>query len=125
VKKALILVALIAVVSIIAFADNVPEGKEVLTFETKMGTVTFKHQEHQSRVGEGCVSCHHAVEGEDEPRGCSECHMSKPAEGDETPKLKDAVHNTCHGCHQELADEGKATGPLKKKCKECHIKAAK
>jgi hypothetical protein len=43
-------------------------------------------------------------------------------EKDGAPKLKDAVHDNCQGCHQEKADAGEATGPLKKKCKECHIK---
>ena len=124
-KKALILVALIAAVSIIAYANTVPEGTEVLTFEGKLGKVTFLHQEHVARSNNDCTACHHTHEGEGDPKPCSECHAEKPAEGDEAPKLKDAFHNNCQACHQEKADAGEPTGPLKKKCKECHIKEKK
>jgi mono/diheme cytochrome c family protein len=120
VKKTLSLVAFLALVSVLVMAAEIPADKDVLTFDAKMGTVTFKHASHASRIGD-CVTCHHKTEGDAVPQLCSECHMPKEVK-DEAPKLKDAVHQNCQGCHQEKADAGEATGPLKKKCKECHIK---
>lgn len=119
-RKYLGLMVFIAAVGMLVMAAEIPAGKEVLTFEGKLGKVTFKHTEHADRIGD-CVICHHKTEGDATPKLCSECHMEKE-EKDGAPKLKDAVHDNCQGCHQEKADAGEATGPLKKKCKECHIK---
>jgi len=121
VKKYLGLMVLLAATSMLVMAAaEIPADKDVLTFEGKLGKVTFKHTDHANRIGD-CVSCHHKTEGDAVPQLCSECHMPKE-EKDGAPKLKDAFHDNCQGCHQENADAGKPTGPLKKKCKECHIK---
>lgn len=119
-KKTLSLLALLALVSVLVMAADIPADKDVLTFEAKMGKVTFSHKDHAEKIGD-CVSCHHKTEGDAVPKLCSECHPPDAAK-DDAPKLKDAVHKNCQGCHQEKADAGEATGPLKKKCKECHIK---
>jgi hypothetical protein len=33
-----------------------------------------------------------------------------------------AFHARCTGCHQYTVEGGQHAGPLKKKCKLCHIK---
>jgi hypothetical protein len=122
-KSLFILIALLALTSILVIAAEIPADKEVLTFEAKMGTVTFKHKEHADRIGD-CTKCHHKTEGDAVPQACTVCHMEKEVK-DEAPKLKDAVHNNCQDCHQEKVDAGEKAGPLKgaKECKNCHIKA--
>lgn len=119
-KKALSFLALLALVSVLVMAAEIPADKDVLSFDAKLGKVTFTHKEHAVRIGD-CVTCHHKTEGDTVPQLCSSCHLANEAK-DEAPKLKDAVHANCQGCHQEKADAGEAAGPLKKKCKECHIK---
>ncbi len=124
-KKTLIgLFVLFALTSIIVLATEIPEGKEVFTFDAKLGTVTFKHAEHAERIG-NCTQCHHKFEGEDLPKACSTCHDPKEIVN-EAPKLKNAMHDNCQGCHQEKIDAGEKAGPVKgaKECKKCHIKSA-
>ena len=120
-----ILIAVLATMIVGMFAlaaAQVPEGKEVLKFETKMGTVTFEHAKHSGFEGVECATCHHTFEGEGLPQACSECHAKKATE--KAPKLQKAVHDTCWGCHQEKADAGEKHGPVKgaKNCKQCHVK---
>ena len=127
-KKLLVLLTLIALASLWAWAADIPAEKDVIKFEAKLGVMTFKHKEHAERIGD-CMSCHHKTEGDATPKACSECHDKKEVK-DEAPKLKDAVHKNCWGCHQKLRDEGKDAGPIKKwekkpECKKCHIKAKK
>ena len=124
-KRALFsLIALIALTSVFVLAAEIPAEKEVITFEAKLGTVTFKHAEHAGRIGD-CTTCHHKMEGDAAPQPCSACHMEKE-EKDGAPKLKDAVHDNCQGCHQEKADAGEKSGPVggANECKKCHIKDA-
>lgn len=122
-KKSLIgLITLLALTGIIVMAAEIPADKDVLTFDAKLGTVTFKHAEHAGRIGD-CTTCHHKTEGDAIPQACSTCHMPKEVK-DEAPKLKTAVHDNCQGCHQEKIDAGEKAGPVKgaKECKKCHIK---
>jgi len=116
------LITLLALTGIIVMAAEIPADKEVLTFDSKLGKVTFKHAEHAGRIGD-CTTCHHKVEGDAVPQACSACHMPKEIK-DEAPKLKTAVHDNCQGCHQEKLDAGEEAGPVKgaKECKKCHIK---
>jgi hypothetical protein len=121
-KPVIALVALVALTGIIVLAAEIPADKEVIVFEAKLGKMTFKHSEHADRIGD-CTTCHHKVEGDAVPQPCSACHMPKE-EKDGAPKLKNAVHDSCQGCHQEKVDAGEKAGPVKgaKECKKCHIK---
>ncbi|RMF73226.1 MAG: hypothetical protein D6738_09420 [Acidobacteria bacterium] len=118
-----ILIAALAAAIVGAFAlaaAQIPEDKQVLKLETKMGTVTFEHAKHAGFEGVECQTCHHTFKGEGLPQACGECHGKK----DDAPKLQKAVHARCWGCHQEKADAGAKHGPLKgaKNCKKCHVK---
>lgn len=127
-KKVLVLVSLIALASIWAWAADIPADKDVIKFEAKVGVATFNHKEHAER-GIDCVTCHHKTEGDATPEACGKCHDKKEVK-EEAPKLKDAVHKTCWDCHTKLREEGKDAGPVKKwekkaECKKCHIKPKK
>ncbi|MHC4663666.1 MAG: cytochrome c3 family protein [Planctomycetota bacterium] len=95
-----------------------PEGAE-------KGAVEFPHRKHSDSkdkggLGYGCKKCHHKMKSSDEtPTKCTGCHKLKPAEGDETPRLKDAFHDSCKDCHKK--GDGKETD-APKKCNECHAK---
>lgn len=121
-KKLALPVTLIALVGFLALAAEIPADKDVLTFQGKLGNVTFKHKEHATK-GVTCVTCHHKTEGEAVPEPCSKCHMPD-VEKEKAPKLKDAVHKTCQECHQKKIDAGEKAGPGKgaKECKGCHVK---
>jgi hypothetical protein len=124
VKRIVVAVLVAFVATMLVLAAQVPEGTEVLTFEHKLGNVTFQHAMHAGLEGVECQTCHHTSEAGETPEKCSACHLSKPPEGEEAPKLFKAVHDQCWGCHQEKVDAGMDSGPLKgaKNCKECHVR---
>jgi hypothetical protein len=108
----------IAVISYAAFPVKSPHVPLRMMFYTNAGKVLFDHQEHSSLSGYGlsCGECHHTLsEGEyDQAGSCAECH--DPNEGDkETPKLSDAFHSQCIGCHQDFG-----AGPVE--CAQCHVR---
>ncbi|NJN63670.1 MAG: cytochrome c3 family protein [Acidobacteria bacterium] len=125
VKRGLVVLSVLSIV-VLALAAEIPADKQVLTYDVKLGKVTFEHGKHAGFEGVACVDCHHKTEGAAVPEKCGACHPAKvdPAKPD-VPKLQDAVHGNCWECHQKNADGGKKHGPLKgaKNCKECHVKA--
>ena len=100
-------------------AQKIPSDKAVITFTTKVGVTTFNHQLHATRA-EKCESCHHAQEAKQPIQACHECHTHEGT--DKAPKVKDALHLRCQGCHEENLKAGNPHGPIKKECKLCHIK---
>lgn len=126
-KRTLIVLSILALIGAVAAVAGaqIPADKEVLTFEHKLGNVTFEHATHAAMEGVTCQSCHHKTEGDAMPQSCVECHPKKVEKGSDEVKLQDAVHNQCWGCHQEKVDAGLKAGPVKgaKNCKQCHIKA--
>ena len=98
----------------------IPEEKTVIQFETKLGIVTFAHKKHADLSMTQCATCHHESQPVDnEIKPCHECHQHKKTE---LPKAKIAFHKRCTGCHEYTVAGGQQAGPLKKKCKLCHIK---
>ena len=105
---------------VLAGEPVIPSDKEVIKFETKLGTVTFLHKMHADLAVTECTTCHHAFKaGDERVKACHECHGSKDGE---TPKVKTAFHSTCIGCHEYTVAHGEEAGPLEKKCKLCHVK---
>lgn len=99
---------------------TIPEDKAVIQFETKIGIVTFAHQKHAGLSITQCTTCHHKLQPDDQTvKSCHECH---PHESKEPAKTKIALHKRCTGCHEYTIAGGQHAGPLKKKCKLCHIK---
>lgn len=105
----------------LAGESTIPEDKAVIPFETKLGIVTFQHRMHADLSMTECNTCHHTWEGTGPVKACHECHEKK---GSEAPVARKIFHARCIGCHEYTAAEGMQAGPLKKKCKLCHIKPA-
>jgi hypothetical protein len=120
VRRLALLVAGMFLVSMCVMAADIPAGKETIKFDTKMGTVTFPHKAHVEK-GAKCEDCHHPVKGMEAKHLCSDCHSATEAKGD-VPKLADAVHKTCKGCHEKSVAAGKKAPS--KDCKSCHVKTA-
>ena len=98
---------------------TIAEDKAIIQFETKLGIVTFLHQMHAGLGTTECTTCHHTWEGTGPVKTCHACHDKKDAEA---PAAKKACHTRCIGCHEYTGAEGSDAGPLKKKCKLCHVK---
>lgn len=100
-------------------SPTIPPDKEVLTFSTKLGVTVFNHKLHTTRA-EKCETCHHAQDVKQPIQPCHQCHTKDGSE--EAPKVKDALHLRCQGCHEENLKAGNPHGPIKKECKLCHVK---
>ena len=93
-----------------ASAEDKPAPKE-LTFETKMGAVTFTHQKHVETAAKGdCKICHETLFKQDKavPLGYKD-GMHKPAE---------AAKSSCAACHHA----GGSAFESKANCARCHQK---
>ena len=121
-RRLFILLAWLACLPLTVAAHDltIPADKEIIEFDTKLGTVTFLHKMHADLKATECDTCHHMLKPEDETvKACHECHGSKDGEA---PKVKTAFHSTCIGCHEYTVAHGEEAGPQKKKCKLCHVK---
>ena len=127
--------ALFSILASSVYADQaaltIPQEKNVIKFPVKIGDVTFAHQMHAALTITECKTCHHKMEPTDTAvKPCHECHLHKGkkikevADG-EAPKTKDAFHVRCIGCHEYTVAGGGHAGPVKKKCKLCHVKENK
>ncbi|MGD8801592.1 MAG: cytochrome c3 family protein [Gammaproteobacteria bacterium] len=119
----IIFIALLSLLfsNVIAGELTIPQDDAVIQFETKIGVVTFAHQMHASLSITECKTCHHKLEPADTTvKPCHECHQHK--KDGEAPKTKTAFHTRCIGCHEYTVADGGQAGPVKKKCKLCHIK---
>lgn len=99
---------------------TITADKEVIQFDTKLGTVTFAHKKHADLSITQCTTCHHKSEPTDTVmKPCHECHQH---ESTGLPEAKTVFHTRCTGCHEYTVAGGQQAGPLKKKCRLCHIK---
>ena len=106
----------------------IPQDKSVIKFQTKIGDVTFAHRKHADLSITECTTCHHKLEPTSTVvQPCHECHKHegkkiKDVEDGEAAKTRDALHTRCIGCHEYTVAGGGHAGPVKKKCKLCHVK---
>ena len=108
--------------SAMAECITIPEDKKVIRFDSKLGDVTFAHKKHADLSITKCTTCHHKQQPSDHVmKPCRECHKHNAAESD-PPKTKTALHTRCIGCHEYTIASGVPAGPVKKKCKLCHVK---
>ena len=126
---AVIFVLLVLVSSnVVAGCLTIPDDKTVIRFDSKLGDVTFAHRKHADLSITRCETCHHKYQpGDHVMKPCHECHKHKgksikKVETGEAPKTKDAFHVRCIGCHEYTVAGGQQAGPIKKKCKLCHVK---
>lgn len=109
------------IANVMAEELKIPEDKAVIQFETKLGIVTFAHEKHAGLTITQCVTCHHEYKPTDTViKPCHACHLHKKGE---LAKISKVLHTRCIGCHEYTAAGGQHAGPLKKKCKLCHIKS--
>lgn len=102
---------------------KIPPEKAVIKFQTKLGIVTFAHEKHAELSITECITCHHKQQADDtEVKACHACHQHKKTE---FIKARLAFHDRCTGCHEYTTKMGQQAGPLKRKCKLCHIKDKK
>jgi len=107
--------------NVMAGALTIPKNKEVIEFKTKIGLITFAHKKHASLSITECKTCHHKHEPTDTVvKPCHECHQRKSKKY--APKAKKIFHTRCTGCHEYTVAGGQAAGPLRKKCRLCHVK---
>lgn len=118
----LVMLAGLASLSAVAAADEpvIPPDKEIISFETKTGTVTFLHRLHADLSVTRCDTCHHTWQpGDERIKACHECHGGAEAGA---PGIRTAFHSTCIGCHEYTVAHGGEPGPLENKCALCHVK---
>lgn len=126
------LVVMVASVSLVALASDIPETITIDQCATKKAPVEFPHKAH-FEYGT-CVDCHHTSEGltletaaKMEVATCGSCHIEP--EKAETPvcssskKTDNPFHIACIGCHK-TAVEKNAESKAPTKCTACHPKAA-
>jgi hypothetical protein len=121
----IIIIALLTLFAsnLIAGELTIPEDKAVIQFETKIGVVTFAHQKHANLSITQCTTCHHEIKPADTVvQPCHDCHKHNAKAKEGPAKTKVAFHKRCTGCHEYTVAGGQNAGPLKKKCKLCHIK---
>ena len=108
--------------NVMATCLTIPQDKKVIQFESKLGVVTFAHEKHADLSITECKTCHHKHQPDDTVmQPCHECHKHKAEEAG-APKTKAAFHTRCIGCHEYTVAGGQQAGPVKKKCKLCHVK---
>ena len=125
VKQILLAAVLLLLPVAVSTAAEIPEDKAVITFDSKLGVVTFNHTLHATVRGIECTSCHHTFKQGEQIKPCSACHKKKKSEVPGfsvlAPKNKKAYHNKCKACHKYTTEElQQPAGPTK--CKLCHIK---
>ena len=87
---------LVAAVAIVAFSASMAMAADVMTFQSKMGNITFPHKMHQQIAQYKCKVCHEKGPGKIENfnmdfvnKTCIPCH-----------KAKGQGPTTCTGCHK-------------------------
>ena len=122
-RVTLMLLAVFAAAPVLVGAETpqIPADQAVIQFDTKLGVVTFQHQKHADLSFTECTTCHHTFKPEagETVKPCHECHGKDAADA---PAAKSAFHTRCTGCHEYTVSQGDPAGPLKKKCKLCHVK---
>lgn len=125
-KVSIIALLLLFVGGVVANELTIPQDKTVIQFPSKLGDVTFAHYKHASLSITQCTTCHHKHQPTDtEMKPCHDCHKHKAKEASDAgaPKTKIALHTRCIGCHEYTVASGVPAGPVKKKCKLCHVKS--
>ena len=124
-KVTIIVLLSLFVSTVMADGLIIPEDKTVIQFPAKTGNVTFAHKKHADLSITECKTCHHKTQPDDTVmQPCHNCHKHKAKEAKQVgaPKTKTAFHTRCIGCHEYTVAGGEHAGPVKKKCKLCHVK---
>lgn len=119
-KNFIITLFVLCVGNVTAQELTIPQDKEVIEFEGRIGNVTFAHKKHAELSITQCTTCHHKhLPADTVVKPCHECHLHKSGK---VPKTKKAFHARCIGCHEYTVAGGQPAGPVKKRCLLCHVK---
>jgi c(7)-type cytochrome triheme protein len=106
------LLALLTLILGSGFGAEEKKPPAKMTFESKMGNVTFDHAAHIRREKNECKNCHPSVFKQDAKAPLNfKPAMHKPAEN---------AHISCGFCHAI----GRKAFPSAGNCAKCHLKAA-
>jgi len=78
----------------------------------ELGKLSFDHEAHEEYADEDCQACHHTPDIEEEPQKCGNCHTNAGTK--EIPSVRDAAHDRCIDCHDDMFKDGL------KGCNPCH-----
>ncbi|SHJ58879.1 Class III cytochrome C family protein [Desulfatibacillum alkenivorans DSM 16219] len=105
---------LVGAVCYAAYSQEEP-NRILLDFGGGQGKVMFGHYEHFEDFDVACIDCHHTAEDElSEMQKCGDCHLKSMPKGDPCVARKDAFHNQCIGCHEDIG--------MDLACGDCHVK---
>ncbi|MFH1885963.1 MAG: sulfate respiration complex hexadecaheme cytochrome HmcA [Pseudomonadota bacterium] len=76
-----------------------------------------RHTEALAEAGKGCTACHQEKDGRLE-------FSFKGAAGAFGEEGMTLFHDSCIGCHRDLAGQGRDSGPLEEDCRTCHAEKA-
>ncbi len=76
--------------------------------------MTFAHRDHTDTQ---CIDCHHNYVDNTGVDSCMSCHVSN---AEVWPLFEQQFHALCMDCHQDLARQGKPSGPVRQ-CQACHL----
>ena len=103
------------------------KGVDLITIDTmaahgklELPPVLFLHDKHTvalQKDGKDCTACHLPVKKGDKEELVFSYLNTQTLKGEEQKK---AFHNGCIGCHTQMAQQGKNTGPLESSCRSCH-----
>lgn len=115
-KKVSALFTVFAFTLILAGSLLAADAPESIKLTAKNGDVTFPHKAHAETLKIACTSCHHGLKEGETPAKCGSCHGVDA----NAPKVQDAFHKTCQGCHKDENAKNAKKAPVK--CTECHKK---
>ena len=125
-----------------AAADDDPEPREILFFESTIGEVIFPHEAHFDMLEIECQTCHHEheaakldfphpeyfddfwikcgtchheIETPQVAQSCASCHYCPTDCADETLSVKVVIHKSCWQCHEGGTGQGAS-----ETCVFCH-----
>lgn len=87
----------------------------------KMPEVMFLHDQHTKALSDkGCKACHRQKPDGEKPERFDFAFKNTDKLGPEAAMEK--FHDECAGCHRQMRDKGKDSGPLNGECRACHQK---
>ena len=121
-NRVMIVLIVVYATAVPAMEMVIPDHKSVIVFDSKLGDVPFAHRKHAGLSITSCTTCHHKhLPTDTAVKPCHDCHKHKAGD-DDPPKTKTALHTRCIGCHEYTIASGVPAGPVKKKCRLCHVK---
>ncbi|MFI3271899.1 MAG: cytochrome c3 family protein [Pseudomonadota bacterium] len=98
-------------------ADLIEIGTMAHFGTLQLPKVVFLHDAHTAAViaeGKDCSTCHDSANG-------VMSYKFKRLEDKSAKAVQDIYHENCISCHNDVAAQGKKTGPQDGECRSCHV----